>query len=626
MENQHPDEGRHPIGGFWTNANALVHASRMAGLTLFFFVFVGARGIVSSSGSRHLTVQWNVPVTSPGGSLLHWYELKADPEDGNNLIVCGARRDAQDNAYYGVVYFSHDGGRSWKTALEDHRSTWVSEQSCAFGKRHDAYFISESSRVIDGRPHHELGTTHVFMSSDAGESWEEARKTSWADYSSSTFGNPPGSAAGRLYVIYQDLKKVDGTGAPSNALGFFTVSEDGKRISAHKTIPGTEGKYRGIYPTSAVTLGDGTPIVLFDAGLDSRPANGLMRFHVGVVRFNSSGPTKPIVIATHRARYQTPTCPATLSNSLAYDGARGWLYAAYNDAVRGRCAIMLTHSQDGGQTWSTPQELSGSEAVSSSRYFPLLAVNEAGVLGLLWRGNPGRSPGCWYFSISRDGLKLNDTVPLSPCRREDSLRDQSSAYLATIINQADAHEAASVQVLSFRDRLLKAGITASPDGVFHPLWSALGDGDGELRTARITIGQPSPSVPSQPIRGSALEDVTDKFTVLYGGEQRIDHETKSLMLDISFRNRSSVSIPVPLYLTIGSAASDFGDIKLINSVPRAFLWPDNLDFSPPMRTGALAPGETTAPYHLVFHFADENHSRVRKNILLEMKVRLFSQE
>ena len=66
-------------------------------------------------------MEWNVPITPPGGSLLHWYELKGDPEDVNNLIVCGARRDAQNDAYYGVVYFSHDGGRSWKTAFEDHR-------------------------------------------------------------------------------------------------------------------------------------------------------------------------------------------------------------------------------------------------------------------------------------------------------------------------------------------------------------------------------------------------------------------------------------------------------------------------------------------------------------------------
>ena len=84
----------------------------------------------------------------------------------------------------------------------------------------------------------------------------------------STFGNPPGSAAGRLYVIYQDFSKLKGAGTRSNGLGFFTVSEDGKTVSAHQTIHGTaKGECHGVYPTSAVTLSDGTPVALYDAGL-----------------------------------------------------------------------------------------------------------------------------------------------------------------------------------------------------------------------------------------------------------------------------------------------------------------------------------------------------------------------
>src|ERR1700733_5575749 len=135
--------------GLRKNARSRAGTVYVVVLTLCCLLMIG-NGVRSRGEEGRLKVEWNVPITPPEGSLLHWYELKGDPEDGNNLIVCGARRDAQNDAYYGVVYFSHDGGRSWKTAFEDHGSTWGSEQSCAFGKRHSACFISESSKVIDG--------------------------------------------------------------------------------------------------------------------------------------------------------------------------------------------------------------------------------------------------------------------------------------------------------------------------------------------------------------------------------------------------------------------------------------------------------------------------------------------
>ena len=610
-------------GGSWKIASSHVGTLYPVALTFCCLLMVTVSGVGSPSEQGRIKMEWNVPITPPGGSLLHWYELKADPEDANNLIVCGARRDAQDDAYYGVVYFSHDGGRSWRTAFEDHGSTWVSEQSCAFGERHVAYFISESSRVISGQAHHDLGTTRVFMSSDAGESWVETAKTSWADYSNSTFGDPPGSTGGRLYVIYQDLTKLNATGARSNGLGFFTVSADGKKVSMHQTIYGTaEGKYHGVYPTSAVTLRDGTPVALYDAGLDSRPTNGLMRFEIGVVRFDSNGPTEPTIIAGHTARYRMPTCPATLSNSLVYDKARDRLYVAYNDAAPGRCAVMLTHSQDGGRTWSAPQELSATEGEIRSRYFPLLAIDEAGVLGLLWRGKPEKSPDCWYFSISRDGVKLDETVVLSRCMREDSLREQSSAYLATVIRQAEARQPASVEVLSFRDRLLKVGFTATPDGVFHPLWSALGDGNGELRVARIEVAQAGHPVLSESTQVPRLAEVTNNVAVLYAGEESLDHETNSVTLDLSFRNESPVAISAPLYLKVEDTDSDFGKLELLNlAIPSP--QPGLLDLSSSLRHGSLAPHERTGVDRLIFHWTDATDAPTRRFTVLGMKLRFF---
>jgi hypothetical protein len=571
-------------------------------------------------------VEWNVPVTSPQGSLLTWYETKADPEDWNNLIVCGTRRNSQDNAYYGVVYSSHDGGKSWKIALEDRGSAWVTEHSCAFGSRHMAYFISEASKVVDGEPHHDLGTTRVFVSSDAGETWVETAETGWADFSSSVVAGPRDSGARQLYVFYNGEAESDGAKKLGSTLEFFTVSEDGKKMSRRRTVAGmAEKDYLGVYPSSSVVLRDGSPIVLYDGGKNPIAMNGSIFVELGVVRFTSNHPSAPIKVASPTWRFEPPICPASLSNSLAYDEIRDVLYLAYNDATSGHCGLMLTNSHDGGRTWSVPRELRPAEDSQSPMYFPVMAVNREGIIGLLWRGRPGTSPGCWNFSISRDGLNLDGTVPLSACHSEDFLRSQSSGYLETIIQQPKAGKPASVELLTRRDYLQRVGVTATPDGVFHPVWSTSGDGFGELRTARIRTGNVSHPLSVQPAGTTALTDVTDKIIVLYGGEQRLDHETNSVMLDVSFRNNGSVPIRAPLY---GKAeiSSDFGKIEIVNPVFPTTLGAGYFDLSSSLRKGLLAPGETTSPYHLTFHFTNESTEVPNRYFILEMKLRLLCEQ
>jgi hypothetical protein len=241
---------------------------------------------------------------------------------------------------------------------------------------------------------------------------------------------------------------------------------------------------------------------------------------------------------------------------------------------------------------------------------------------VLWRGKPEKSPDCWYFSISRDGLDLDDTLSLSSCSN-DSFKNESSRYLATVIQQPGADQPASIQLRTFRNRLLRIGFTSTPDGTFHPLWSVSSSGAGELRTANVSFGRRSPSALAQRVLEAELADVTDKITVLYGGEQRLDHETNSVMVDLSIRNNSHVPLSAPIYLRVERASSDFGRIELRNSSPVLALGRDYMDLSSSLRGGSLAPGETTAPYHITLHLSDEHRPRYGKSSVLAMKVRLF---
>jgi hypothetical protein len=597
---------------------------RIVTLALSCFMVAGTCDVVAPVGVGRLTLDWNVPVTEAAGSLLNWYEMKSDPEDSDNLIVCGTKRDAQNNAYYGVVYASHDGGKSWNKALEDRSSSWVTEHSCAFGHRHVAYFVSEASKVVDGEAHHALGTTRVFVSSDGGGTWSETAKTGWADFSTSVVAPRSDGQGEQLYVFYNGDSQYNFAKQIGSTLDFFTVSEDGKNVSDRQTVPGmVERDYQGVYPSSSVVLNDGSPIVLYAARKESTTANGLVPIEIGVVRITSRGASAPIIVAAPVVGTEPPACPPSLSDPLAYDRAHDALYVAYNDVVAGHCALSLATSRDGGLTWSSPHELSIDGESHDSRYFPILAVNRDGVIGVLWRGKREFSPDCWYFSISKDGSRLDDTVILSPCVNIYSLEDQSSGYLAAVIRQPKAGQSASVELVTFRDYQSRVGITATPDGVFHPLWSTLGDGFGELRTARIQINdRPQPLV-AESVPPVPLSDVTDKITVLYGGEQRLDRQTKSVIFDISFRNDSSIPIQGPLYLEIKNARSDFGNIELMNPLPHGSQVPEYLKMSSCLDGALLGPSTTTSPCHFVFHFTKENPPKGNRFLIVGMKLRVF---
>jgi hypothetical protein len=570
-----------------------------------------------------LSVEWDVPVTGPAGGLLNWYEMKSDPNNGQNLIVCGTQRDVQENAYYGVVYASRDGGRNWKDVLEDRSSSWVTEHSCAFGERHMAYFVSEASKVVNGEPHHSLGTTRIFVSADAGATWIETARTGWADFSTSVVARRLDGRSQRLYVFYNGDSQYDLTQQTGSTLDFFTVSEDGRRVSRRHSVPGmVERAYRGVYPSSSVVVSDRSAIIVYQAYRGLTSSTGVLPMELGVARVTPQGSSKATIIADPVVGSQGNACPPSLSDSLAYDRNHEVLYLAYNDFVSNRCSIMLTASHDAGASWSLPHELiSNNNNQYDAKYFPIPAVNRDGVMGVLWRGRREYSPDCWYFSVS-DGSSLEDTLPLSPCKEMNTLNDQSSGFLATVIRQSKGGQPASVEITTLRDFQSRVGITATDDGVFHPIWSTVGDGFGELRTANIRVNGSTDSPGLPLISVGSLIEVTGKVAVLYGGKQRLDRQSKSVMLDISFRNEGSRPIDGPLYLEAENTSSDFGDVEMRNQIVRVSGGESSKMISC-QTVRPLAPGRISSPCHLTLRFNKETNTEPGKASIVHIRFRVF---
>src|SRR5207253_7470334 len=103
--------------------------------------------------------------------------------------------------------------------------------------------------------------------------------------------------------------------------------------------------------------------------------------------------------------------------SLAVDRSATFkdrLYAVWPDQRSGRLEILISHSNDKGKTWSSPQVLNDDpgwarkegQAWGPNAVVPALAVNKEGVVGVTWydrRDNP-EGVGYWVrFSASLDG-------------------------------------------------------------------------------------------------------------------------------------------------------------------------------------------------------------------------------
>jgi hypothetical protein len=200
----------------------------------------------------------------------------ADPESDNNLIVCGYRANQKTgSAYEGYVYQSGDGGATWREALVDSNSQWVSEESCAFGPGHQAYFASGVSDTSHGEPYHEFGNLYLYRSSDSGRTWQTAQIGRFMDYTSMTVDSTASPHRNTLYIFANNL--ADGTGGWFGNESSDPLSDKRPFLAARRELPElsfsvTSGnfnkedegvKFRGKYPGGSVVLSDGTVLSIF---------------------------------------------------------------------------------------------------------------------------------------------------------------------------------------------------------------------------------------------------------------------------------------------------------------------------------------------------------------------------
>lgn len=548
----------------------------------------------------------NLEQVVPISRGLHpWYEVKVDPEDPNDFIVCGTQWDPSVNGPAGFVDASFDGGKTWHSVFQDRETAWVTEQSCAFGPRHRAYFISEASNVIDGFPHHELGTTRLFVSTDGGRHWAETASTRWADYSTSAVS----TASGQLYTFFQAAWIArQGDGNRGNSIGLLVFSRDGKKISGPFFDAGMEKQhYRGVYPSDAVALQSGAVVALF---YGKRQTQLGWELDVGTIHADAAGSHVTETVIDHPAAGAVGGCSNMSNGSMAYDPADGRLFVAYRAGCANESRMMLTSSVDEGRTWA-PSTVIAEGAAATRISAPSLVIDSHGELGLLWRNNADSDQ--WLFSYVLNHRLNAAALDVSPGTRQRAISDDSlwtwiyQPGMQVVEGGARLNDLITVNVRDMADPVWRAeALVALPDKILA-VWPARDDNGMRLYSGVIGGSQLQPAQINR-TRPGVAEDVTSRTLLLYCGPemcdgcggQHFDPRTGELTVYVVLANRGTEPIKKPIKLEVRGLRSARGSISIINASNGlsgvGAVW----DVDDSLTGSQISPGTSSNPFRLSF--------------------------
>jgi len=601
----------------------------------------------AAAAAQQLRVLSGAVVSATKTGSHDWYDIEADPDSSNNLIACGMKWDAFDNAYYGFVYASQDGGRIWHTALEDTRSRWVSEESCAFGVDGVAYFIAGASKVDNtGELHHEQGTTRIWVSHDSGLTWTVGATAGWADFSASVVDRNPGPNQNRLYIFFNSLltyyRSIDDKGKPANlpdytektngfdaagsTIGLISYKDGDTQVAGPVFDPEMyKLRLRGTYPSQNLLLKDGSLLTLFWSKRrnvqDDEKGNG--RQFVFAAQHTDpqrKSVAEPVIL---RTSLDAPDwrCASRFSAPATYDPKTNTVYATYLDGSNGKCTLMLERSTDDGQTWISSRwtenpSSDGNDAKLPGHDYGGLAIarREDGMFALLWHDD---KPDSWLVATSMDDGKTYSTPePISMGKSGGTYRLTSESLDFHVI-QANPEQPTNCAVLRIDNHTGGGlphtnGIAVTKDGVLHPIWRGNG---GQLYTASVAIIKPHDTSKPEPARTDGWQYEANRVTLTYGGSQRYDEQDGLLTETVVIRNAGITVLTGPLLLEI-TPSSRAGmiyplDVVTEGSEERVGQY---LDVGRYIPGDGLAPGASSSPIPLRFHFDPYSDAKQSGNV------------
>lgn len=547
----------------------------------------------------------------------------SDPQDPKHLLaVSMISPSSAENLSHTVSYVSFDGGRTWVPTRENGRDAFegaggedthgAADPACALGPSGEAFFGSLTYAYHGKHP-----PGFVFPSSDGGKTWKRPvsiYSDGFMDRDFLTLDEVSRRFRGRLYITTNDfaggrselilsssadrLRTLQGPTRFLIPKGHAAIMYNGDVLS--------DGTFIGLYDESkfedlAVTLPPlpTTPNSTIDVALSHDGGETLRSFKIADTYRDDGGPNMGL-----------PTLAVDHTNGPFRDR----VYVAWGDLRSGRSEILVSHSSDGGHTWSAPvivnDDVPHWHAIGPDDFHPAIAVNSNGVVGVMWYDRRDTADDIAYrvrFSASIDGAET--FLPSVPVTTADSvsLHAERQRLAFYSLNGLGSQQNGEGNFLSAYIRLdlfdfiggHTNGMAADARGVFHPLWVDGTSGINQLWTAPITVRGHGVRNGSSAL--AKLSDVS-RFLRIDFVDPVFDRSSATLTTAAFVVNVSNKPIRGPVKLRVVLLRSQMGAVTITNaengaSGPGA-IW----TFSPLKHANNLKPGAVSASKILSFRF------------------------
>ena len=378
---------------------------RQIAILAFLVGFSGCQFARQSGGnSGRIEIGPNVRVSQDGDFPHVETTIASDPSNPDRMIVTATaahfeKEDAPNSRCGMRIYYSADGGQSWKRAEVP---ALADIQGCnarvAFGPEGRGYFTTIEYRGTVQR---------IYTSDDGGASWAPTLDAGQrGDKPDLLVDTTAGPHRGTMYVLIN----------LGNAYAVAASSDGGKSWTHTMMAPGPNEPPMTRMLEGTTIMQDGTVGLLYRE-FRQRPDKWWdldMRF----CAFDAGGKKhgEPFVICTRPCiQYQEPQPGAVVGTgnsaigmaSVVREPKTGRLVTVWNDWYPGAGNdLYWSYSDDQGKNWTPGQRLVPDAPAGSHRYQSCLAVNQEGVIGVFFldtraHANAGAFDG--YFAASFDG-------------------------------------------------------------------------------------------------------------------------------------------------------------------------------------------------------------------------------
>lgn len=511
-------------------------------------------------------------LVSRDGDIAHCETMiAADPRDPNNLVGGSIVAVGGEDSFATKPYVSSDGGANWTDI--DLPTGMSGDPQVGFGVSGTVYFVGLNR---DGMT--------FYRSEDGGKTWSKGLNLGkHHDHEMLITDQSYGPYAGRVYL-------TDETSAPGSKeledlkmrrrVVLFRSTDDGRTFLGPIEVAG--GDNTGMAAENLLVLSDGTlfiPIIEYpnyatDKESDTWKAVFSLS-HDGGVTFS---PLEPIAtirfggVNAMRAAQKSGQVDQMGGPVFAVDQTgkfRDRIYAAWTDFDGTRYRLMLTWSSDRGQTWTTPKPVDPNAPAYASQFQPMLAVDPAGNLGIMYYdtdGFPKRDQYVVSFTGSTDGgetllSKRRLSSEVSTPFGSGNLRPQAFTTSERGMVTADFLSGVSRWV----DGGDYIGLTAGNDGVFHPFWTDARSGTYQLYTAPIRILTAS-NVDAEAKQSGVVSakkgtdpnpiSLSDKISLVFD-PIKYDQQTKEAVIPIRLKNSSKETLYPPFHVLVKELAHPY---------------------------------------------------------------------